>query len=123
MNYLLLPAFRGEELRAVAVAGTVEALAHEVVNTSVTMNIVFHLEATEVVAVHYDELLAAAVVLGHDVVALAGLTVSLFGHLDSLTESEARFEFSKDIHIIEFIRMWRQILVSVGHGYISSEQE
>lgn len=87
------------------------------------MNVVFHLEATEVVAVHYYEFLSAAMMLGHDVVTLAALTVSLIGHLDSLTQSEARFEFSKDIHIIEFIRMWQQILVSVGHGYISFEQE
>lgn len=63
------------------------------------MNVVLELETTEVVAVHYDELLAATAMLGHDVVAVSCLTMCLVGHLDCLTESEACFEFGEDVHV------------------------
>lgn len=83
---------------AVAVRGAVETFTYEVEDAGLVMDIVFEFEATEVVSVHYDEPLSTTVVLGHDVVAFAGLTVGLIGHLDSLSKSEAGFEFSKDIH-------------------------
>lgn len=77
-----------EDLISVAIACAVETLADEVENAGVTMDVVFHLEATEIVAVHDDELTAAAMMLGHDVITLAGLTMSLIGHFDCLAEAK-----------------------------------
>ncbi len=100
MHDFLLAVFRSEELIAVAVAGAVEALAHEVEDTSFAVNVVLHLEATEIEAIHDDEFTTVASMLRHDVVTVTRFAMCLVGHLDCLAESEACFEFAKDVHIV-----------------------
>ena len=91
LNDFFLTVFGREGLITVAVAGAVEALAHEVEDAGFALNLVLHLQATEIVAIHDDEFFAVTSMLGHDVVTVASLLMCLVGHFDCLAESEAGF--------------------------------
>lgn len=62
------------------------------------MDVVFHLKSAKVEAIHDNEFLAETIVLWQYVVTLAGLTVGLIGHFNSLSEAEACIEFSEKVH-------------------------